>query len=310
MAKLMSKKTREIVQTVSVLVVVILFIVFYIVFPLITVPDLMARAEKEQFDDPEFTLANDPAHFIEMGLNPDTFTVITRDNVNLASLFFRPDSAEFDSALGTAILVHAGDSDRTALGPYIPPLLEAGFDVVIYDQRACGLSGGVWHTAGRYESDDLVDMIAELNIHDQLINPIVTVGFGVGADAVRRAAIDEQRIDYTVLVSPFLTGIRWMDDRIDHKDALWIPFANTVYYWWFKKISGFPYDKTTVDDLRPLSVRTALILPNDILESEAAAKLIEISPSDILNVVPYPPDDSAMIKTVVGLVRDFRKPLE
>jgi len=305
MAKLMSKKTREIVQTVTVLVVVLLFIAFYIVVPLITVPNLAARPDKDKFDDPEYVLENDPAFFADMGLNPDTFRVVTRDNVNLAALFFRPDSANFDTAAGTVILIPPGDTDRTYVAPYVPPLLDAGYDVIAYDQRASGYSGGVWHTAGRYEGDDLVDLIAELNIHEQLIKPVATVGFKVGADAVIRAMSEEQRIDFAIMIAPFLTGAEWLDNRINEEGVIRIPFANTVYYWWFKKISGFPYDKLTVDDIRPLNIRSALLMPNDQLENEATAKLIEITPGNLLQIVEYPSSDSLLITKVVSLIKDY-----
>ncbi len=304
MAKLMSKKTREIVQTVSVLVAVVLFIIFYIIVPLITVPDLAARPDKDQFEDPAFAPQNDPAYFVDLGLNPDTFTVVTRDNVNLAALFFRPDSARFDTAAGTVILIPAADTDRTAVEPYITPLLNAGYDIIAYDQRASGFSGGVWHTGGRYEGDDLADLMAELNIHDQLIKPVTTVGFRTGADAIIRAMTEEQRIDFAVLVAPYLTGANWMNHQIERAGAIRIPFANTVYYWWFRKISGFPYDRRTTDDFRPLDVRSALIMPNDRLEGEAAARLIEITPSNFLQIVEYPATDSQMVGIVVDLIKD------
>jgi len=116
---------------------------------------------------------------------------------------------------------------------------------------------------------------------------------------------EEQRIDFAVLVAPYLTGANWLDHQIERDGAIWIPFANTVYYWWFRKISGFPYDRRTIDDFRPLDVRSALIMPNDRLEGKAAAKLIEITPSNVLQIIEYPATDSQMVKTVVDLVNDY-----
>ncbi len=304
MAKLMSKKTKEIVQTVTVLVLVILFIIFYIIAPLVNVPDLMARPEKEEFEDPEYVLANNPSFFVENGLNPDTLTLVSRDNINLATLYFKVDGGAFDSALGLAVLVHAGDTDRTSLLPYIKAILAEGFNVVAYDQRACGLSGGIWHTAGRYEADDLVDLVADLNIHEGLIHPLIAVGFGVGADAAMKASLDESRIDRTILISPFLTGKRWMADRIEKTDVFEIPFANGIYYWWFKKISNFPYDRTSADDLVPLRTPTLLVLNNDALESEAAERLIEITPKEILTVKPYPASEQDLENLIVSALKE------
>jgi len=142
MAKLMSKKTREIVQTTTVLVLVVLIIVFYAIYPLIMVPDMVSRPDKDDYNDPEYSRQNDPTIFIESGLNPDTLTFLTNDNIKLAALYFKPDSSKHDSLLGTVILLHPDDTDRTAMISYIAPILDSGMSVIAYDQRAYGLSGG------------------------------------------------------------------------------------------------------------------------------------------------------------------------
>lgn len=306
MAKLMSKKTREIVQTVAVIVAVVLFIIFYMIVPLIAVPKLAARPDREDFEDPEYSPANDPTAFTDIGLAPDTFKVVSRDNIDLAALYFNPDS--IDSPRGTVILAPPSDTDRTAVIPYIAPLTARGLAVITYDQRATGFSGGIWHTGGNYEGEDLVDLIADLNIHERLNAPVVAVGFGMGGDAAIKAAANEKRIDAIVLVDPLLTGYRWFETRIEKVSAMRIPLSNRTYYWWFRKISGFPYDRVKVDDLTALSTRTLLLMPPDDLENEAPGRLIELTPAELLTVVPLPSDQSALAGKIIDFVESLPEP--
>lgn len=277
MAKLMSKKTKEIVQTTTVLVLAALFIIFYIIYPLITVRKLVSRPDGEDFEDPEFILRNNPSFFTEMGLNPDTFAVVSDDNTRLAALYFQPDTALFDTAIGTVILIHSSDTDRTSLSSYVSPFLDSGLAVVLYDQRACGLSGARYHSPGTYEAEDLNQIIVHLKFHELLFRPLITVGFELGADAAIYASEEEKRIDQIVAVDPSLTYSRWIANLKEARGSLWIPLYKMVYFWWYKKISGFPYDRTGVDDIREVASRTLLIMSRNDLESEEAIRFGEVS---------------------------------
>jgi pimeloyl-ACP methyl ester carboxylesterase len=291
MAKLMSKKTREIVWTVAVIVIVILFVVFYIVYPLSKVPDLTARPDRDKFEDPEFVMENDAGEFLEAGLRPDTFTVTTDDNLGLAALYFSPDTNVFDTARGTVILLHSGDTDRTSLIPYVVPLLDSGLAVVAYDQRACGRSQGKYHYAGVYESDDLMQAIVNLNIHGRLFQPLIVAGFGLGADAAINAAREEERINTVVAVEPYLTSSRWISGIRRDRGALAIPLYNMVYFWWYSKLTGNAFGRTGVGDIEPAGSRTVLIMSEAGLAGKEAVRLGEISSGAIeTTVCPLDPD--------------------
>ncbi len=292
MAKLMSKKTREIVQTSSVLALVILVIIFYAIYPLIIVPDMVSRPDKGDFDDPEYSRQNDPTIFTEAGLTPDSLTVLTNDNIRLATLYFKPDSAVFDSIKGTIILLHPDDTDRTAILPYITPLLDSGLAVLAYDQRACGLSGGKHHFAGVYEADDLVDLIVYLNIHEMLVQPVIAVGFGLGADAVIGAARDENRIFATIAVEPYLSSSRWLTKQKERIEAFSIPLHNMVYFWWFQKHTGYPFDRTFADDLLPISTPTSIFVSDNKMESDEIIRLKEISSPETVTIFLKPQNDN------------------
>nr|MBN2277648.1 alpha/beta hydrolase [candidate division Zixibacteria bacterium] len=301
MAKLMSKKTRETVLTATVLVIVVAFIFFYIIYPLITVPGLTCRSDRDTFDDPDYAPVNDAAYFVELGLNPDTFTVTTDDNLRLACLYFAPDSAIYDSVRGTVVFLNSSDTDRTAFAPYLSPLLDSGLAVVLYDLRATGLSGGTYHTAGFYESDDLNQLLIYLKFHERDRHPLITVGFGIGGDAVLSAARKEQREELVVAIDPFITAARWINMMKQEKGAWPIPFYNRLYYWWYLKLYGLPLNRTGLDDIQAVASRTVVAAAEENLESPEIKQLIDLS-SEMVTPVKKPTNETAMKAWLVELI--------
>jgi len=306
MAKLMSKKTREIVLTVAVLTAIVLFLIFYIIYPLIAVPRLTARPDADRFKDPQFKLTNDPAYFVQSGLYPDTFAVSSNDNINLAALFFAPDTGRVKTK-GTVIMLHPDDTDRTSLISFIPPLLDSGWQVIIYDQRACGLSGGKYHYAGSYEGDDLEEIIAYLNLREKLHQPLVAVGFELGADAAMYAAGTEKRIAAVVAVNPYLTTSRWIAARKEKMGALWIPLYKMIYFWWFQKLSSYPFDRTGAGDITPVETKTVIFTDSKTAVTAEIVRIKAISSPEKLSAenIPASPDEfvAAITMSVNNLVR-------
>ena len=288
MAKLMSKKTKEIVQTTTVLVIIALIIIFYAIYPLIKIPDTVSRPENDKFRDSEFALPNNQDFFVQSGLNPDTFAVMTTDNIRLAALQFRPDSSVFDSVRGAVILLHPDDTDRTAMIEYVQPLLDSGMTVFLYDQRACGVSGGRFHFGGDYEGDDLEAFISDLSIHEKLCLPLYIIGFQIGADAAIYASLNEQRIHRVIAVDPYLTTSRWISMLKSKTGLISIPLGNMVYFWWFQKFSGFPYGRTGTDDLVPPETATTIYMSASDADIDEIEKLKEITPAELLEIKTKP----------------------
>jgi len=293
MAKLMSKKTKEIVQTVAVLVLIAMFVTFYIVYPLLTVPGMTARSDRDRFDDPTFAPENDPSFFVNIGLHPDTFAVITEDNIRLAGLYFRPDSSRHKRIRGTIILLADSDTGRTAFSSYIVPLLDSGLAVAIYDQRATGLSGGQYRAAGVYEADDLIEVIAYLKLHGKLLPPLIAAGFGLGADAVINASAKEIKIDQILAIDPNLTANRWID-KTKEKNGSWsIPLYRMVYFWWYRKLSGHALERTGTDKIAAVTGKTILMMNQDDLNGKEVARFETIS-GDKVSISARPVDQQEL----------------
>lgn len=298
MAKLMSKKTKEIVKTTVVLVALALIIGFYIIYPLIVVNRMTARPDKDKFKDPAFILPNDASFFTLRGLAPDTFTVESNDNIKLAALYFSSDTMRIPPR-GTVILIHGDDTNRTALADFIAPILDSNLAVVLYDQRAAGFSGGKYYYAGSYEADDLQELIASLNLHGRLHLPLLTVGFGLGGDAAIIAARAEKRISAVLAVDPYLTSTEWIVSRKEKMGTLTLPFYKTIYFWWYQKISGYPYDRTTVSNITAVGCETVILLNNNNISGNEINRLKAASQSEMLTVIPQPSDNKELNELIL-----------
>jgi hypothetical protein len=302
MAKLMSKKTKEIVQTTSVIVIVLALLFFYAIYPLIAVPGLVGRPDRDKFNDPKFQLQNDPALFVEKGLNPDTFSVESNDNIKLAALYFFPDTSASKPLRGTVILSPSTDTNRTSLIDYVAPFLDSGLAVVLYDQRATGLSGGTYHMAGTLEADDLSEVIAYLSLHGKFHPPVSAVGFGLGGDAAINAARTEKRISFVLAVNPDLTPTRYIEKIIKRGGLLPIPFSKATYFWWYTKFSSYPGERTSVDEITPLETPTVILDPSEKLNSAEVAKIRQVSPPGIVRVEALPDESSRLQNLIIGEV--------
>lgn len=304
MAKLMSKKTKETVKTTAVLVVIGLFIIFYVIYPLNVIDDLTARVEPDKYTEDVFVFANEPGVFGGFIPAPDTFTISTNDNLALAGLHFGPNPAQFDSTAGTVILVNPGDTNRTYFRDYISPLCDSGRAVIIYDQRASGQSGGVYHAGGVFEGEDLGEVIAAADFHGWLKRPLVVAGFDIGADAAINAAREDTRIDKVIAVNPYLTTTNWIQTRREKAGKLGVPLANMFYFWWYKKSSGFPYDRTGVDDILALDRLCLIIADLDRIDTAELKKLKELDTGGKISVAQSPADESDLTGAIIKAIMD------
>jgi alpha-beta hydrolase superfamily lysophospholipase len=108
------------------------------------------------------------------------------------------------------VLLHGFGSDRTELLDHAPYLHEAGFDLLLFDLRACGESGGELSTLGWREQDDLraaVDLV-EARTDGR---PTFAMGHSLGsATAILEGAAD-LRLRAFVVEAPFTS----IDDIVD-----------------------------------------------------------------------------------------------
>jgi alpha-beta hydrolase superfamily lysophospholipase len=99
---------------------------------------------------------------------------------------------------GTVIVMHGVADNRGSAVGMAEHFLAEGFDVVAYDSRAHGESGGDACTYGFYEKDDLrrvMDRVAGA--------PFVLIGTSLGAAVSLQAAAEDDRIAVVVAAATF-----------------------------------------------------------------------------------------------------------
>jgi pimeloyl-ACP methyl ester carboxylesterase len=99
---------------------------------------------------------------------------------------------------GTGVFLHGVADNRGSSVGIAAHFLARGFDVVAYDSRAHGESGGDACTYGYYEKRDLHDVIDRLQS-----KPVVLIGFSMGAAVALQEAADDPRVGVVVAVSSF-----------------------------------------------------------------------------------------------------------
>ncbi|MBU0982984.1 MAG: lysophospholipase [candidate division Zixibacteria bacterium] len=304
MAK-MSQTVKDILQIVVFLVVVAVLVISFVVYPLNRTKALMGRPDLEQYN-PDSLAINDPAVFAEEGFAADSLHIEGDVNTRLACMMLRSpgNSAAGDTAVpkGLAIMLHGINEDRTAWMPLAHAVVDAGLEVLMYDQRASGLTTGEYYGDGQLEAYDLQEVIAYLQLHNQLTRPLYIVGRDLGAEAALLTARDESRIDAVVAVTPFLSTDRWIQALLDQHDAYWIPFRKTIMWFWYRLRSSYDTDSRDNSQIEAVGCRTLMLLPNDARQDEEVAILTELSDPARLTVGDLPTDDAALTADIVAFL--------
>ena len=103
-----------------------------------------------------------------------------------------------EGARGTLVYLHGVTDNRGSSVGIAERFVPMGFDVVAYDSRAHGESGGDACTYGYYEKQDLARVIDHLP-HA----PVVVMGTSMGAAVALQAAAEDRRIAGVISISAF-----------------------------------------------------------------------------------------------------------
>ena len=156
---------------------------------------------------------------------------------------------------GTIVVLHGVADNRGASVGIARRFTARGFDVVAYDSRAHGESGGDACTYGFYEKEDLRRVLDRVGAR-----PIVLFGFSMGAAIALQEAADDRRVGAVVAVSPYSdlrTAARerapWFASEGNLAEAFRIAEAQGNF---------------RVDDVAPMAVAARITAPTLIVHGE------------------------------------------
>ena len=302
MAK-MSQTFKEILQIVVFLLVVGILALVFVIYPLNRTKAFLARLDIADLN-PDSLPVNDISGLGDLRAVVDTFRVDADGLTSLACVYLAPvsDSNVHLNPKGTAILLHAEKHDRYAMLPLTQALLDSGFAVCLYDQRASGRSTGEYHSDGEYEAADLTEVIAFLRIRDRVVRPFVVIGQRAGADAALLEAAESQPPDGVVAVSPYITTERWLDILMDEHDMYWIPFPHTIFMFWYELRSGYAPAGRSLETIRPPRCATLIIASAAQLDDETMTGYTQLAQADRIIKDTLPSDADKLNERIIAFV--------
>lgn len=277
---------------------------FYLVYPLNRTKALMGRPHLDDYKGRVDSIsANNADAWVEAGLVPDTFRVDTDGLTTLACLRCMPQ----DSAMGTVIILHEDAGDRDSILALSLAFLRSNYEVIAYDQRACGRSSGEYRGDGWLEGNDLTEIIAYLDLRGQLKHPVSVIGFGLGADAVMLSSLEEERIDALAAINPYLSSDRWLEMLKEKNGLLWFPFWKSVMWWYYELRSSYAAPYRELEDIKGVQVPTMLFAEPVHLNDAEVLRIKELSPDTLLTIHPTPTDESGRLDRILKFVKNLEK---
>jgi len=148
----------------------------------------------------------------DLGFEYEDVTLRTRDGVELRGWFIR------GSKPSTVIVLHGYTSsrfDESYIKPTVSLLAKEGFNVLVYDQRAHGESGGVYTTLGYREVEDLNDVVEWLRrSKPEASKSVGVIGFSMGGAVALMHAAKYGTLNAYIADSPYIdvfaSGKRWI----------------------------------------------------------------------------------------------------
>lgn len=297
---MISRQIREILEVVVFLLVVGVLLTAYVIYPLNRSAAVWSRADIEEFNIDSLP-PNDITAFEEFGLMPDSFRIEADGLTNLACVYLAAGTDSTDSSSnvsGTVALLHADNDNRDSMLVAASMLHDAGYNVVMYDQRASRLSSGKYHGDGQFEAADLAELIRYLDLRDKISHPLIVVGYELGADAAMLAEDETRRIDGVIAIDPYLTSLRMQDKLREKYDTYWFPFYRTIMWWWYGMRSGYDISYREIEHLNAVEHKTLLFVGPDELDDPEVLRLKELAPANLLEIHGETPTQEDLLKLV------------
>lgn len=126
------------------------------------------------------------------------------------------------------IIAPGRGANRWSVISAAPLLYEGGYDVLLFDPRTTGLSGGRKYGFGYFESIDLVNATKYL-LEEKNCTEVAILGGSAGATAAILAATESDRIDAVIADSPYANLRRVVASQGEYGDDLALRFLFPLY---------------------------------------------------------------------------------
>lgn len=149
----------------------------------------------------------------DYGITPTHFSITTRDSILLDAWFVS--TLNTDTAKGTIIVLHGIASCKEMMLHRISSYAKLGYNVVAYDSRANGISGGEFCTLGYYEKYDVSDCLNTIEQQFGTHGPYGIHGASMGGAITLQALAIEPRLRCGVALCSFASLYETMYDYME-----------------------------------------------------------------------------------------------
>lgn len=197
----------------------------------------------------------------------------------------------------TIIMVHGIESYYFEMLKFAFNYLENGYNVLIYNQRNTGNSGGGDYTFGLYERFDLNSAVEY--VKEEFPNGIIGVhGFSMGAaTSAMHAELNEEKknVDFYILDSPYSEMKDAIRLGIEAENIPFIPvsFIRACGNLYTKAKSGFWYG-----DVEPLEALRNITVPVMLIHGTADTICAPENSQDMYEAIPHNNKELWMIEGV------------
>lgn len=157
----------------------------------------------------------------------------TRDGVDLKGWYVP--AAPGAAAKGTVVLIHGLNRSRVEMLPEAQFAHGLGYDVLLFDLRHQGASGGKFSSLGYWERLDAEAAVNYALQKQDAPQPVVLWGVSMGAAAALMAAAETPSVAAVISDSTFLS----LADTVHHHYYLFRGFIRRRWKW-FPPLPGFP----------------------------------------------------------------------
>ena len=138
-----------------------------------------------------------------------------------------------------------------------------GYNILMFDFRGCGESGGDVTTIGQFEKQDLIGAVDFMKKMGRPGNHIGVVGFSMGAATSIAAAADDRRIEAVVADAPFADLRKYLSDNLSYWSGLpSFPFTSAIINIMPPVLGLDPAQVSPVADIKKVKVPVLLIHGN------------------------------------------------